>query len=481
MRISEHYNLGLQQPELEFLDVDVLRDAKVFVDPSTFKYIDNDWAGECVALLQDYYNEVLHGVRSGDARRTGYLLGQLHEPNETHLGLSAEQSRGSGVSDGLANDLRQALEGSVAVTSGLVSDVEDTLLFVDNIGHDRVSDMTINIVRRPLIAFTQEMCEKYSIEMVAGLDSGPMWNRHLHRWEVDHVSLPMPSLESGKLIMVPRAIVRKRGVFDAGDYLQHFVLPYLQDQEMQAAQSALVQRRKNGTRYVTKKDLKERDGKPTKTWNAEVTGDNPGLLQQYRQAKESDHPAMGQGDLSETVGTPEANWDALLADLRAVPSGKKTADDYHWAAQRLLTALLYPALDFPKREDKILGGRKRIDITFTNIATDGFFRWLTDNQKVPAGSVVVEAKNYTDPLANPEFDQLTGRFSPRRGQFGLLCYRGIKDDKAKVIQHCRDAALDDRGYVIALDDDDMAKLVEARKAGDESTFAYLLARFRELI
>lgn len=50
-----------------------------------------------------------------------------------------------------------------------------------------------------------------------------------------------------------------------------------------------------------------------------------------------------------------------------------------------------------------------------------------------------------------------------------------------MIQHFRDAALDDRGYVIALDDEDLKVLVEARKQGEGTLFRYLLQRFRELI
>lgn len=93
----------------------------------------------------------------------------------------------------------------------------------------------------------------------------------------------------------------------------------------------------------------------------------------------------------------------------------------------------------------------------------------------------IECKNYTKPLKNEEFDQLTGRFSPSRGKFGFLCYRGDADEKADVIARCRDAGLDDRGFVIALDDADLGVLVEARKADYPEMFEYLLARFRELI
>ncbi|CAI9393114.1 hypothetical protein MICABA_02338 [Microbacterium sp. T2.11-28] len=135
----------------------------------------------------------------------------------------------------------------------------------------------------------------------------------------------------------------------------------------------------------------------------------------------------------------------------------------------------------PKRELTIHGGRKRIDIVYINLAQHGFFQWLHTAGAVPAGQVVVECKNYSKALKNEEFDQLTGRFSPFRGQFGFLCYRGGADDRAAVVARCRDAALDHRGFVIALDDSDLSALVNARKGDESEMFEFLLSRFRELI
>lgn len=482
MRVSEQYGLGVSQPSLEFLDVDVRRDTKVFVDPQAFSYLSTDWGRECVSLLQDFYGEVMEAVRRGDTARGMYLLARLSESNEAHLGLSAGDSEGSGVASGLAGDIFDALSASRAVASGLINDVQETVLFVEGIGHDRVSDMTINIIRRQLIDFTQRMCTLYDIPMVSGVDSGPMWNRHTHAWESSHVDLPMPN---GKLLLVPKGVVRKTATFDPGDYLTHFVLDYLQKVELQDSSSTLVQTRtsraRRGERFVTKKAIRQRDGKPTKEWNNDVTISNPSLLEEYRRSKASKSEPPGHEDIASATSTPLPDWDELLDAVLSIPSGKAYADDYHRAVQHLLTALFYPALDMPVREFRTHGGRKRIDIVYTNVAESGFFSWLHRAGGVPAGLVIVECKNYTGKLANPEFDQLTGRFSPLRGKFGLLCYRGFKDKKPEVVQHCRDAALDDRGFVLALDDTDLKILVGSRKRGELTFFSYLMSRFQELI
>jgi len=482
VRVSNFYSLGVSQPSLEFLDVDIRRDTKVFVDPHAFTYLSTDWGRECVSLLQDFYGEVMEAIRANDRKRGRYLLARLGESNEAHLGLSLADSGGSGVAEILADEIFDALSTSRAVTTGLLTDVQETVLFVPGVGHDRVSDMTINIVRKPLIEFTHRMCALYEIEVIDDVDSGPMWNRHSHSWEAELVPMPMPN---SKLLLIPKGVVRKTSTFDPGEYLTHFVLPYLQQVELSKPSSRLVQtrtsRKRRGERFVTKKSIREENKKPTKELNTEATEANPALLDAYRQSKSGQTEPPDHEEIAAITATPMPDWDQLLADVLAIPSGPAHADTYHRAVMHLLTALFYPALDMPLREVNIHQGRKRIDIVYTNVSESGFFHWLNNAGDVPCGLVVVECKNYTGALANPELDQLTSRFSTRRGKFGLLCYRGFRDKKATVVQRCRDAALDDRGAVIALDDDDLGILVESRKDGELTLFKYLMQRYQELI
>jgi hypothetical protein len=93
----------------------------------------------------------------------------------------------------------------------------------------------------------------------------------------------------------------------------------------------------------------------------------------------------------------------------------------------------------------------------------------------------VECKNYGGELANPEVDQLAGRFSPLRGRVGLLVHRGY-GDKDLLIKRCRDTALDNRGFIIVLDDADLEELVDARRQNPYSvTFDLLRQRFDQLV
>ena len=287
--------------------------------------------------------------------------------------------------------------------------------------------------------------------------------------------MSLPITNEGKLLFVPKAIVRKKLDYERSEYLNHYLLTTLQDVEL-AAGSELVQLLKNGRRRVTKKAVKEKYG-TNKASIARWTREHPEALENYRADKRrhTREPLTHEDFFVEGVGDVP-DLDALLRAATAFASGRDDADEYHRAIENLLTALFYPNLTSPQIEYPIHDGRKVIDIAYANVASRGFFEWVAKHY--PSAMIFVECKNYSSDPANPELDQLSSRFSPRRGQVGLLVCRTITD-KGRMAARCRDTANDGRGYVIALDDDDLRSLVAQYVATRELTL--LRERFNALI
>ena len=78
-------------------------------------------------------------------------------------------------------------------------------------------------------------------------------------------------------------------------------------------------------------------------------------------------------------------------------------------------------------------------------------------------------------------DQLTGRFSPRRGLFGILLCRKV-ENKDLMKKRCKDIANDDRGYVIVLDDEDILLLLKFKNENKEEAInEFLTNKYKELI
>lgn len=472
-RVSEHFGLGKNQPSLDFVDVPIDGDVQLFIDPTSLSLLDTEWGARCRALIQNYFSEVINSIKDGEDDKAKKLLSVLGEPNETRLGYSSEKPKGHGMGNGLAVHMWHALKDSMAVRTGVIHDLEDTALLIDGVSSDIISDITTNIIRQPLLEYTAAMCKEYGIP-TEEVGSGRVWNMDTKAWTNGYVQQPVAG---GKLLLIPKGIVRTMITFDADNYYNVYLLTQLQQEE---AAKGFVRLLKNGeARPPTKKSLKARQP-PTKEANRRLTPERTQVLQKYREDKRNKpREALSHERMAEQTHTQPPDWANLLSKVTEITPGTEQANDYEKSIKELFDALFYPWLMYPETQEKIHEGRKRIDITYTNMAADDFFYWLRENYTAPY--VVVECKNYTSDPENPELDQLSGRFSTRRGQFGLLVCRKI-DNKSLFLQRCKDTVKDGRGYIIALDDDDIALLVNAvEHASDDEKLKILRDKFKELV
>lgn len=475
MRVSEHFHLKRTQPTLDFVDVNINGDVRVFVDPRALRCLPSKWGATCVYLVQNFFRSVLEAIRKKEHDRARGLLRVLREPNETHLGLSIGRARGRGLGNESAGDVWGALSESAALRSGLLEDLEDTILMIEGVSSDIISDMTTNIIRGPLIEYTARIAPLYGIPLADDVNSGPVWNPEKTTWESGYVRLPMTN--EGKLLLIPKAIVRQKMDYDVDEYYRHYLLEHLQEVELNA-NSELVQLLKQGGRRVTKKDVMEKYGIGKRVIVRE-TQRFPEVLARYRDDKRKMvPPPLGHTALALADGTNLPDWDRILQELRDIQTGRDDATEYERCVEQVLTSLFYPSLTNPDMQTPLHNGRKRVDITYTNMATEGFFRWLSAHYS--AANIFVECKNYSADPANPELDQLSGRFGTSRGQIGILVARSI-NDKALFLERCRDTALDERGFIVFLDDEDLAALIdEKKKFGDQAKFQILWDRFKAI-
>ena len=88
MRVSECFQLGKSQPELDFVDVEVGVDNFLFIDPFAISQRPDPWSQDAHQIIVDFFQRVVTLIRAND--RVGALeaLSHLREPNETRLGYS---------------------------------------------------------------------------------------------------------------------------------------------------------------------------------------------------------------------------------------------------------------------------------------------------------------------------------------------------------------------------------------------------------
>ncbi len=481
MRISERFSLNKLQPELDFVDVDLERDTPLFIDPYFLSLRVDALSTNASRTVRNFFQRIISLI--GDSRNDEAieLLNYLKEPNETCLGLSVGRPRGRGIGSFQAEAIFRSLQTSRAVQTGLVEDIEDCQIFVDNIGKDKVSDMTTNVIRKHLITYTQKQCEIWDIPMHDGTPSGFYWNRSTETWSTEYTNMLVA--DERIILLVPKSIVSFCNNYVPSKYYQHYILNFMQNEHLRLG-SHLVRSKQNRNGEIVynvyKKDVAE-EHPYSKEYLTEFTALHPEIFSNFRQETSAMQTSLLDEEIIGSNIDIESLCENLIETLNSIPPGRDNASRYHKLVFSILELLMYPHLTSPQIEREINEGRKRIDISFDNAATSGFFYDLHNVNQIPCTYIFVECKNYTNDPSNPELDQLIGRFSPNRGKFGMLCCRTI-DNINLFKQRCRDSYISDHGLIIPITDDDLIESLESVASGDATKiFEILTNRKRDIL
>lgn len=223
-RVTVHY--GITGP-VDFLNVDVDRDNKLFLDPSAIRVhaLVDPLAQRADHCLRSFFGQVLQARTSTipDHARGLSLLERLHEPNETRLGLSVAGVAPAGHAFGaeMGQRLWDVLGREVFARRAAVSRIEELALFVADVGDDLISDLTTRIVYEVLADFTALMCRRHP-ELAADLRTTDVevWNPTQHDWIIRAIQLPY--VDPHPLLLVPKRWVYWRMLMDPDAFYNHF-------------------------------------------------------------------------------------------------------------------------------------------------------------------------------------------------------------------------------------------------------------------
>jgi hypothetical protein len=334
----------------------------------------------------------------------------------------------------------------------------------------------LNVIRGELVAYTEEQCQLYNIP-TERINSGLYWDYENKVWASRYADLPV--YQDRRIVLVPKAAVRARLVPSYEEFYNRFVLDFLSAEHLKANDS-LVTLLKNGSGKVYKSDLKNRYPL-SKEFLFKFTQEHPEVLQAYKDTLPEKAKPIEALDIEFRQQVPRLAGPDPDTSLEQIPGGRECAGRYHTAILGLLTEIFYPYLTHPVKEQEVDDGRKRIDIQFSNSAEDGFFSRLVQSHKIHCPYVSVECKNYAEDPHNPELDQLMGRFSRKRGKFGILVCRKVHDPQT-LLKRLRDVVNNTEGAIIVLEDADIAALHKHKRLGQKSELNdYLEGKLRPIL
>lgn len=477
MRISKRFGLKKSQYELDFVDIDPAIDTPLFLDPYFISKCDFPFAVAAHNTMRSYFEYLLALLRAGKIRKAEELFSYLGESNDVCLGMSRGRPQGRGMGPEDTEAIFKELLKSRAIRSGIMEDIEDFRIFVPNVDKDKVSDMTANIIKWNLVEYTIDQCNLHNISLTDNVPSGMYWDTHTMNWENKYTQRLI--IDGRPILFVPKRVVSYADKYTSNEYKQHFVLNYLQNENLKL-QTSLVQKYKSGEQYVTKKSIQNSEGKIDKEYLVRFTEQHPDVFADFKRQTFKKIFFM-EGNVLDDIDA-EKICQYLINQLEEIPSGTENASKYHDLIIGILELLLYPNLSAPKKEQEIHEGRKRIDIRFNNSAETGFFFTLPNsNVSLPCPFVYVECKNYTGEVANPELDQLSGRFSNRRGRVGILACRNI-DQNDLFMKRCADTFEDDRGLILPITDEDLKVALRSfPEQGTEALESILLGKYDTIV
>lgn len=154
----------------------------------------------------------------------------------------------------------------------------------------------------------------------------------------------------------------------------------------------------------------------------------------------------------------------LLENLKSCRPGKKYWSDYQKLVGQILEHLFCPPLESPKPESSDKYKLNRRDWIFPNYSDSGFWHFL--RQMYRADYIVVDAKNYKNPVSKTQVLQIANYLKPHgAGLFAIIASRKGVDGGAELT--IREQWMANNKMIIVLDDSDLENMLLSASSGGD--------------
>ncbi len=146
------------------------------------------------------------------------------EPPEFCLGVSKDSVLGRGSAKKLKEGMLQG--AAVAIKNGIenLKHFEEIALFGEQIGADRIGDITCNILKSDFITYTQQICSEFDVPMKTFPVVNANWDPDKMRWLPGKIELPInphATAQAGRpigVLLTPNSFLRTMPTVDVDDF-----------------------------------------------------------------------------------------------------------------------------------------------------------------------------------------------------------------------------------------------------------------------
>lgn len=304
MRFTEHFkenfkNVPSHQKMLDFVDIRLDTDNFLFIDPTIMAISKKPNEVEWNEKVQGFITAILDFYANNKVASAKALFDNSSESNEIFLGYSVGKPGGTGNSVESLNRVFTFVHAQNLLKKGAIKNVEDLKLFVPDFGPDALSDLVASLLKKELIEFTIEQCEKYKIKRTVKLKK-PYWNHTSNKW--DSITATLPADDIGKpIVLIPKGIVTAQYKYDPVSYLADVLSNRQQFHKDNDTELHGMRSREKG--FVSKSLIKEQEikepGLTDKEYLIKVTLEDIELLKKYRKRVENKQKGTNNGKMTD--------------------------------------------------------------------------------------------------------------------------------------------------------------------------------------
>jgi hypothetical protein len=457
------FGIDITQAEADFVLPDLAADIPVCIDPFLlYKSRDpflRDLHGRVLGVFERAFALHAAGDRAGLDR-----LIDFPEVNAIGFGYTKGRIAGSGLGLQLNTLVADLLRESEAIQERGLRHVEELQLLSVGVGADRVSDITANVLKLPLVEYTQKQAALWGIPLVAGVPLPHVLRHEDMEWRDDYVDLPVNPVSGGPMLLVPRRIVRLLPWINYEDFYTHEAKLFLPPKAKLPRYPGMSAEKRI---EVAKAEMVIKVRQDT------------AVLDRYIAHKERTSalavPVLH--DIDEEV--VRATGDDLVGRLDSVPVGAAGAADYQRVVYEVVNFLFAPEITGGEQEVATLYGTERRDILYWNEAETSFWRYVRETYR--SALVMFEVKNVAA-LDLDHVNQTAAYLGARLGMLGFIVTRHPPSESVvrKLYSVYNDTPGDPRKVILVLTDDDLRTMIRGVVAGEPATphVQRLYRRFR---
>ncbi len=288
---------SFRQSSVDFFNVNLDKDNLAFVDYNRLSIQSDRLSLKMNEKLNKYLFRLFSSAATNKAESGLKLLEGVRECNHTFLGYSAGRPSGNSMGRKMKPIFLEAL---AFLKSAYLQDQLslNALRFgIKNISYDRVSDITVSVLKEYLIEYTQNQCAQHNIE--CDTKTGQfVFDIESNVWE--QKSYLLPNYNGKPIILIPKKLISSRGkaVCSIKQFVSFGFKTYIQN-------SPEVQHLKTDGKltYKAYKAYLKKSGKSLKDVAGELLGSKKEILLDFESFQRPSISEMTSSDLEDITNS----------------------------------------------------------------------------------------------------------------------------------------------------------------------------------